>query len=179
MLLSSIICGGWKQPLITCKCMKAAAVRNINSRETTEWLFVSVWWWYGSVFMGILWSDYIHFFLFLHVCDCVNLCMDSNQFTCMQSNTSALAGGSGGMCSIDVRLYSSSFINHLSVRFPLKTTGVLTGRSHSIPEPVTHLLTVHTMPSAQLSYWPANNEKWQPRTTLCSATALELSHHAK
>lgn len=39
VLQSSIIRGVWRQPMMTCKCIKATAVRNINSRDTILWLF--------------------------------------------------------------------------------------------------------------------------------------------
>ena len=137
----------WRQPMMTCKCMKATAVRNINSRETTVWLFVSVCVVVcrcRCVFL-LMWvvALWMHSFQPLPV----HMWLCESAFTCMYSSTSASADMSLSACACgsvvlwmlteDVQHYSSCFIYPLRARLPMKTTGVLTGRSHSMPESVT------------------------------------------
>lgn len=76
-----------------CKCMEATAVRNINSRETTGWLFLGACWvvHVGVSPCGWLHSENIYFCLCLYSFGCVRLCIYANPSIFMYCNTPAFA----------------------------------------------------------------------------------------
>lgn len=96
---SAIISAGWRQLMKTCKCMKATAVRNINSRGDNSVIVchrvcVCVWLRVGGCTVHM----FIYFFTYIHpyIPGCVSLCMYASPFICMYSNM--------GICSCVFRM---------------------------------------------------------------------------
>lgn len=133
------------------KCMKATAVRNINSRETTLWLCVCVGVW--------LHNEILHLCLCLHISGCarMHICkpiyMYIFQSSCISCSVSLWSGWGWRCLSCSIVLLVSA-----DPVFPIEDNGDLTGAHSSVCTRVSfssrtsfNLLAAHALPSARLS----------------------------